>query len=98
MPAWSRRYGSWAVRTARFADEHGFAAVWTPERHFHPFGGVYPSPAVTGAAVAAVTSRVGVRAGSVVGPLHSPVQIAEEWAVVDNLSGGRAGVSFASGW
>ena len=52
---------------ARFADEHGFAAVWTPERHFHPFGGVYPSPAVTGAAVAAVTSRVGVRAGSVVG-------------------------------
>ncbi|HKT00667.1 MAG TPA: MupA/Atu3671 family FMN-dependent luciferase-like monooxygenase [Rugosimonospora sp.] len=83
---------------ARFADEHGFAAVWTPERHFHPFGGVYPNPAVTGAAVAAVTRRVGVRAGSVVGPLQSPLRVAEEWAVVDNLSGGRAGISFASGW
>ena len=32
---------------ARFADAHGFAAVWTPERHFHAFGGLYPNPAVT---------------------------------------------------
>lgn len=83
---------------ARFADEEGLAAMWTPERHFHPFGGPYPNPAVTGAAVAAVTERVAVRAGSVVAPLHHPVRIAEEWAVVDNLSGGRVGLSFASGW
>ncbi|WP_436498868.1 MupA/Atu3671 family FMN-dependent luciferase-like monooxygenase [Actinokineospora sp. HUAS TT18] len=83
---------------ARFADEHGFAAVWTPERHFHPFGGGYPNPAVTGAAVAAVTKNVAIRAGSVVAPLHPPVRIAEEWSVVDNLSGGRVGLSFASGW
>lgn len=83
---------------ARFADQNGFAAVWTPERHFHPFGGLYPNPSVTGAAVAAVTDRVGIRAGSVVAPLHHPLRIAEEWAVVDNLSGGRAGISFASGW
>ncbi|GGL17871.1 siderophore biosynthesis protein [Sphaerisporangium melleum] len=83
---------------ARFADTHGFSAVWTPERHFHQFGGRYPNPAVTGAAVAAVTERVAIRAGSVVAPLHHPVRIAEEWAVVDNLSGGRAGISFAPGW
>jgi natural product biosynthesis luciferase-like monooxygenase protein len=83
---------------ARFADEHGFRAVWTPERHFHPFGGNYPNPAVTGAAVAAVTKRVQVRAGSVVSPLHNPLRIAEEWSVVDNISGGRAGISLASGW
>ncbi|MGC5032499.1 MupA/Atu3671 family FMN-dependent luciferase-like monooxygenase [Micromonospora sp. DT229] len=83
---------------ARFADERGFTAVWTPERHFHPFGAIYPNPAVTAAAVAAVTRRVAVRAGSVVAPLHHPLRIAEEWAMVDNLSGGRAGVSFASGW
>ena len=31
---------------ARFADAHGFAAVWTPERHFHAFGGLYPNPSV----------------------------------------------------
>ncbi|MEV7560546.1 MupA/Atu3671 family FMN-dependent luciferase-like monooxygenase [Streptomyces sp. NPDC089795] len=83
---------------ARFADERGFTAVWTPERHFHPFGGLYPNPAVAGAAVAAVTERIGIRAGSVVAPLHHPLRIAEEWAVVDNLSGGRVGLSFASGW
>ncbi|MFD7626291.1 LLM class flavin-dependent oxidoreductase [Streptomyces sp. NPDC059851] len=83
---------------ARFADERGFTAVWTPERHFHPFGGLYPNPSVAGAAVAAVTERVGIRAGSVVAPLHHPLRIAEEWAVVDNLSGGRVGLSFASGW
>jgi natural product biosynthesis luciferase-like monooxygenase protein len=91
------RYGL-LLDGARFADARGFAAVWTPERHFHEFGGLYPQPAVTGAAVAAVTERVAVRAGSVVAPLHHPLRIAEDWAVVDNLSHGRAGVSLASGW
>lgn len=84
--------------SARFADANGFTAVWTPERHFHSFGGLYPNPAVTGAAVAALTERVAIRAGSVVAPLHHPLRVAEEWSVVDNLSKGRAGVSFASGW
>lgn len=83
---------------ARFADEHGLAAVWTPERHFHSFGGLYPNPAVTGAAIAAITKRVGIRAGSVVAPLNHPIRIAEEWSVLDNLSAGRTGISFASGW
>jgi hypothetical protein len=46
---------------ARFADRNGFSAVWTPERHFHAFGGLYPNPAVTGAALAAVTERVQIR-------------------------------------
>ncbi|MFD0858023.1 MupA/Atu3671 family FMN-dependent luciferase-like monooxygenase [Roseovarius aquimarinus] len=83
---------------AKFADAHGFASVWTPERHFHAFGGAYPNPSVTGAAVAAVTRNVAVRAGSCVAPLHHPARIAEEWAVIDNLTGGRAGLALASGW
>ncbi|MCF8511768.1 MAG: LLM class flavin-dependent oxidoreductase [Rhodobacteraceae bacterium] len=83
---------------ARFADSHGFVAVWTPERHFHAFGGPYPNPSVTGAAVAAVTKNIAVRAGSCVVPLHHPVRIAEEWAVIDNLTNGRAGLAVASGW
>ncbi|MCU0803455.1 MAG: LLM class flavin-dependent oxidoreductase, partial [Rhodobacteraceae bacterium] len=83
---------------AKFADSHGFTAVWTPERHFHAFGGPYPNPSVTGAAVAAVTKNIGVRAGSCVAPLHHPARIAEEWAVIDNLTNGRAGIAFASGW
>lgn len=83
---------------AKFADQNGFTAVWTPERHFHAFGGPYPNPAVTGAAVAAVTKNLAVRAGSCVAPLHHPLRIAEDWAVIDNLTGGRAGIGFASGW
>ncbi|MET0577236.1 MAG: MupA/Atu3671 family FMN-dependent luciferase-like monooxygenase, partial [Ilumatobacteraceae bacterium] len=83
---------------ARFADQHGFAAVWTPERHFHEFGGLYPNPALTSAAVAVATERVEIRAGSVVLPLHNPILLAEDWSVVDNLSNGRVGLSFASGW
>jgi natural product biosynthesis luciferase-like monooxygenase protein len=83
---------------ARLADRLGLAAVWTPERHYHRFGGVYPDPAVTGAAVAAITERVQIRAGSVVAPLHDPLEIVERWSVVDNLSRGRVGLSLASGW
>ena len=83
---------------AKLADRHGLAAVWTPERHFHPFGGLYPNPSVTSAAIAAITHRVQIRAGSVVLPLHHPLRVAEEWSVVDNLSHGRVGISFASGW
>jgi natural product biosynthesis luciferase-like monooxygenase protein len=83
---------------AKFADAHGFNAVWTPERHFHAFGGPYPNPSVTGAAVAAVTQNLDVRAGSCVAPLHHPARIAEEWAVIDNLTNGRVGLAIASGW
>ncbi|NMO19497.1 amino acid adenylation domain-containing protein [Pyxidicoccus fallax] len=86
------------LEAAKFADANGFSAVWTPERHFHAFGGLYPRPAVVGAGVASVTERVGIRAGSVVLPLHDPILVAEEWSVLDNLSDGRVGVSFASGW
>ncbi|MBO9623885.1 MAG: LLM class flavin-dependent oxidoreductase [Sphingomonas sp.] len=83
---------------AKFADANGFEAVWTPERHFHPFGGLYPNPSVTSAALATCTRRVKIRAGSVVAPLHHPARIAEEWSLVDNLSNGRTGIAFASGW
>jgi natural product biosynthesis luciferase-like monooxygenase protein len=86
------------IEGARYADQHGFSAVWTPERHFHAFGGLYPNPSVTGAAIAMVTERLQIRAGSVVLPLHNPIRVAEEWSVVDNLSRGRVGLSFASGW
>ncbi|HEX6291678.1 MAG TPA: MupA/Atu3671 family FMN-dependent luciferase-like monooxygenase, partial [Herpetosiphonaceae bacterium] len=86
------------IEGAKFADRHGFTAVWTPERHFHEFGGLYPNPAITSAAIATITERVQIRAGSVVLPLHDPLRVAEEWSVVDNLSNGRVGIAVASGW
>lgn len=86
------------IESAKFADQNGFTAIWTPERHFHAFGGLYPNPAITTAALAMITQHVQLRAGSLVLPLHDPVRVAEEWAVVDNLSNGRIAIAFASGW
>ena len=83
---------------ATFADQHGFRCVWTPERHFHQFGGLFPNPALTSAALSTITSHIQIRAGSLISPLHNPIRIAEEWSVVDNLSDGRVAISFGSGW
>ena len=84
--------------SVKFADQHDFTAVWVPERHFHAVGGLYPNPSVVAAALAMVTERIELRAGSVILPLHNAVRVAEEWAVVDNLSGGRVALAFGSGW
>jgi natural product biosynthesis luciferase-like monooxygenase protein len=86
------------LEAARFADQNGLKALWVPERHFHEFGGLYPNPALAAAALATMTQRLELRAGSVVLPLHDPLRVAEEWAMVDQLSRGRVGISFASGW
>src|SRR5437016_13039871 len=104
IPSWALAILFWRkvlavelLEGAKFADRHGFAAVWTPERHFHEFGGLYPNPSVTSAAIAMVTKTIQIRSGSVVAPLHTPIRIAEEWSVVDNLSNGPVAISFASG-
>jgi natural product biosynthesis luciferase-like monooxygenase protein len=51
-----------------------------------------------GAALAVVTEQIQIRAGSVVIPFQDPLRVAEEWSVIDNLSGGRVGIACASGW
>ncbi|BCL83201.1 non-ribosomal peptide synthetase [Ktedonobacteria bacterium brp13] len=86
------------LESAKFADQHDFTAVWVPERHFHPFGGLYPNPSVLASALAMATQKIRLRAGSVVLPMHHPVRVAEEWSVVDNLSSGRVDLAFALGW
>jgi natural product biosynthesis luciferase-like monooxygenase protein len=86
------------IRAATFADREGFECVWTPERHFHAFGGLFPNPLVMSAALATVTTRIQLRAGSLIVPLHNEIRVAEDLALVDNLSDGRVGVSFGSGW
>jgi natural product biosynthesis luciferase-like monooxygenase protein len=86
------------LETAKFADTRGFRAVWVPERHFQRFGGLYGSPTVMASALAVLTRNLQIRAGSIVFPLWNPLRIAEEWAMIDNLSNGRAGIAVASGW
>ncbi|WP_213412312.1 MupA/Atu3671 family FMN-dependent luciferase-like monooxygenase [Xylanibacillus composti] len=86
------------LEIARLADEAGFQAIWTPERHFHRFGGIFPNPAVISAAIAAQTKRIRIRAGSVLLPFHHPIRAAEDWSIVDNLSGGRVDLAVTYGW
>jgi natural product biosynthesis luciferase-like monooxygenase protein len=86
------------IEASKFADQNGFCCVWTPERHFHEFGGGFPNPSLTSAVLSIITNRLQIRAGSLISPLHDVIRIAEEWAVVDNLSEGRVAISFGSGW
>jgi len=86
------------LNAVQLADDSSIAGVWIPERHFTAFGGLYPNPAVLGAAIAVRTTRLRIRAGSVILPLHDPLRVTEEWSVVDNLSNGRVDLSFGSGW
>lgn len=75
---------------AREADRRGLAALWLPDLEG------FPNPAIAAAALAVVTHRIALRAVLSL-PLHNPIRVAEEWSLVDNLSGGRAGIAFASG-
>lgn len=86
------------LECAKYGDQNDFSSIWVPERHFTKFGCLYPNPAVLQAGLATVTRRIRLQAGSVVMPIHNPLRVAEEWSMVDNLSNGRAAVSFASGW
>jgi len=86
------------LEVAKFVDKNGFTAIWTPERHFTEVGGAYPNPSVLASALATITENVRLRAGSINLPLHDPLRVAEEWAVVDNLSNGRVDLGIAPGW
>ncbi|HWU88137.1 MAG TPA: MupA/Atu3671 family FMN-dependent luciferase-like monooxygenase, partial [Kofleriaceae bacterium] len=83
---------------ARYADANDFKAIWVPERHFFEFGGIFPDPAVLLANLAATTTSIRLRSGSVVLPLHHATRVAESWSMLDNLSAGRVDLAFASGW
>jgi natural product biosynthesis luciferase-like monooxygenase protein len=67
----------------------GFDSAWANEHHFHPYGGMIPFPPVLLAAIAARTSRIRVGTSVALPPLHNPLHIAESYAMLDQLSGGR---------
>ena len=80
-----------------YAEELGFHSVWVPEHHFGMFG-VLPSPSAFLCHVAARTERVKLAPGTVVLPLNHPVRVAEEFALLDVLSNGRAVLSAGRGY
>jgi alkanesulfonate monooxygenase SsuD/methylene tetrahydromethanopterin reductase-like flavin-dependent oxidoreductase (luciferase family) len=82
---------------AREAERSGLHAFWVAEHHFHP-GGVCPSPPVLLAAIGARTKSIRVGAMVSVLPFHDPVEVAEEYAMVDRLTGGRLNLGLGSGY
>ena len=95
-PSRSERLGE-VVRLAEAAEVGGLSALWVAEHHFHA-GGVCPSPAVLLAVCGARTRRL--RLGSLVSilPFHNPIEMAEQFAMLDRLLGGRLNLGVGSGY
>jgi alkanesulfonate monooxygenase SsuD/methylene tetrahydromethanopterin reductase-like flavin-dependent oxidoreductase (luciferase family) len=77
-----------ALEQCAWADRLGFAAVMLSEHHGSP-DGYLPSPLVFAAAVAARTRQLRIQLAALIAPLHDPVRLAEDLAVLDVVSGGR---------
>jgi alkanesulfonate monooxygenase SsuD/methylene tetrahydromethanopterin reductase-like flavin-dependent oxidoreductase (luciferase family) len=60
--------------------------------------GYLPQPFVLGGGIAAVTKKVSILLGAVILPLHDPVKIAEQIAILDLMSNGRLNVIFGAGY
>ena len=71
------------------AEDLGFDSLWVTEHHFRYFGGMMPSPSVLLAAAAQRTRNMRLGAAVSILPMHNPLRIAEEFAMVDLLSNGR---------
>src|SRR5205085_686583 len=79
---------------AIYAEQLGMHSAWIGEHHFSTLG-VNSSPEVMLTFVAARTKNIRLAPAVTVLPLHHPIRVAEQWATLDLLSGGR--VDFAAG-
>lgn len=77
------------------AEDLGFDSFWATEHHFRHFGGMLPNPQMLLAAAAQRTKRMRVGSAVTILPMHDPIRIAEDFAMVDLLSDGR--LNFGAG-
>jgi natural product biosynthesis luciferase-like monooxygenase protein len=89
-------YGN-AIAECRLADELGFHTIWLAEHHFSPYG-IVPSLAPLAGALARETRRARIGTAVVIAPFEHPLRIAEEWAEIDILSGGRLEFGLGRGY
>ncbi len=83
--------------TVKLAEELGFESAWLAEHHFQE-DGICPSVLVTASAMAARTSKIRIGTSMLLLPLYRPVTIAEDVAVLDNISAGRVILGVATGY
>jgi alkanesulfonate monooxygenase SsuD/methylene tetrahydromethanopterin reductase-like flavin-dependent oxidoreductase (luciferase family) len=93
---WDRHYGLWLERIAE-AERLGARAVWLTEHHFFD-DGYLPQCWTLAAAIAARTARVRIGTAVALLPLHSAMEVAEQIALVDVISGGRVEPGFGLGY
>ena len=76
------------VDMAGYAEENGFAML-TLEEHHGADNGWSPSPLIMAGLIFGRTTTIGVNISALLLPLHDPLRVAEDIAVLDNASGGR---------
>lgn len=86
-----------ALEMARFADTRGVDLISLDEHHASGFGWS-SNPILTGGMILAGTERIRVGVSAALGPLWDPVRLAEDLAVVDQVSGGRMTVTLGLGY
>lgn len=85
-----------APQMCAWAEQHGCLAAVMCEHHGSE-DGYLPSPLLLASAVAARTQRLALSLILIL-PFYDPVRLAEDMAVLDNLSGGRASYILALGY
>jgi alkanesulfonate monooxygenase SsuD/methylene tetrahydromethanopterin reductase-like flavin-dependent oxidoreductase (luciferase family) len=92
----SERYAA-ALDMAEWADGLGAVAITLSEHHGSE-DGYLPSALTMAAAVAARTRNARLTIAAIVAPLHDPIRLAEEAAIVDLISGGRLDLILVNGY
>jgi len=80
----------------QFGEQLGFYSAWLAEHHFSRYG-LAPSQLMLATKIAATTKSIRLGTAVMVPPLHHPIQLAEEIAMFDQLSGGRLDIGFGRG-